>query len=134
MGSEAEFLALAEHRHEEWVGDIDAVASWLGRLPRADGDQGKRRHIVVTCGKEPAIVAATWRGYGVRVQRYPVPPVKPSRYVGKDGAGDIFAGGFLYGLLRGSDIDGCVQMALHAAQGAVQRIGPKLHLKDKPPA
>merc|ERR1712087_253422 len=95
--------------------DIDAVVTWLGKLPRADGDPGKRRHIIATCGRQPTVVAATWQGYGVKVMRYPVPPVRAGRYVCKDGAGDAFVGGFLYALMHEADIDGCVQMALYAA-------------------
>jgi len=132
IGNEAEYLALAEHRREDLAGDIDAVATWLGRLPRADGDPGRRRHIIATCGRRPTVVASTWRGYGVKVQRYPVPPLKAGRYVSKDGAGDAFAGGFLYGLMQGADVDGCVQMALYAAHAAVQRTGPRFTFKDKP--
>ena len=29
--------------------------------------------------QEPSTVAATWKGYGVKVQRYPVPPIRAGR-------------------------------------------------------
>mmetsp|Transcript_52880 Transcript_52880/g.113340 ORF Transcript_52880/g.113340 Transcript_52880/m.113340 type:complete len:398 (-) Transcript_52880:57-1250(-) len=132
FGNEAEYLALAEHRKEEDCKGIDAVVTWLAKLPRADGDLSKRRHVVSTCGKQPTLVASTWQGYGVKVQRYPVPPVRAGRYVCKSGAGDAFAGGFLYALMNDADVDSCVQMALHAGHAAVQRTGPRLTFKDRP--
>merc|ERR1712173_21114 len=93
---------------------------------------GKRRHIVATCGKNPAVVASTWRGYGVKIRRYPVQPIRAGRYVCKDGAGDAFAGGFIYALMHEADTDSCVQLALYAAHVAVQRTGHRLVFRDKP--
>ena len=53
------------------------VATWLARMPRSDGEKGgKRRHVIITCGEKPTVVASTWKGYGVKVQRFPVPPVR----------------------------------------------------------
>merc|ERR1712241_1241241 len=91
-----------------------------------------RRYIVATGGKNPAVVASTWKGYGVKVQRYPVQPIRAGRYVCKDGAGDAFAGGFLCGLIHEADVDSCVQMALYAAHIAVQRNGPRFAFRDMP--
>jgi adenosine kinase len=133
FGNEAEYLALADHRKHDMGKDIDSVVTWLAKQPRVDGDSRKRRHIVVTCGQQPTIVASTWRGFGVKVRRYQVPPVRPGRYVSKDGAGDAFAGGFLYALLHEADVDSCVLQGLYAARVAVQRTGPRFDFRDRPP-
>lgn len=133
FGSETEYMALAELKKTEGLAqDVDSVATWLARMPRSDGEVQRRRHIVVTCGSRPALVASTWRGYGVKVQRFPVPPVRNRTFVRKDGAGDAFAGGFLYGLMHEADVDSCVQLALYCASIAVQRTGPGYSFKDKP--
>ncbi|CAE7501966.1 ADK [Symbiodinium natans] len=133
FGSETEYMALAEQKKSEGLcQDVDSVATWLARMPRSDGEVERRRHIVVTCGSRPSLVASTWRGYGVKVQRFPVPPVRNRSFVRKDGAGDAFAGGFLYGLMHEADVDSCVQLALYCASVAVQRTGPGYSFKDKP--
>ncbi|CAJ1330609.1 unnamed protein product [Effrenium voratum] len=133
FGSESEYMALAEQKRGEGIGqDVDSVATWLAKMPRSDGDTQKRRHVVITCGDQPTILASTWRGYGVKVQRFPVPPVRSRSFARKDGAGDAFAGGFLYGLMHKADVDSCVQLALYCASVAVQRTGPGFSFKDKP--
>ena len=68
----------------------------------------------------------------MKVQRYPVPPVQAGRFVCKDGAGDAFAGGFLYGLMCQADLDSCMQCALYAADTAVRRTKPQFVFKYKP--
>jgi len=133
FGCEREYMALAEQKRSEGLAqDVDSVATWLAKMPRSDGENWKRRHVVITCGDKPTIVASTWRGYGVKVQRFPVPPVRSRSFVRKDGAGDAFAAGFLYGLMHEADVDSCVQMALYCASVAVQRVGPGFSFKDKP--
>lgn len=132
IGNESEYFELAEGQKDEMGRTIDDIVSWFAKHPRADGDPRRKRYVIATCGNRPTIVASTWRGYGVKVQRFPVPPVKSWRFVSKDGAGDAFAGGFLYGLMRSADLDSCVQMALYAAQVAVQRTKPAFTFKDRP--
>eukprot|EP00434_Breviolum_minutum_P023342 symbB.v1.2.020591.t1/scaffold1691.1/size105682/8 len=133
FGCEREYMALAEHKRSEGLGqDVDSVATWLAKMPRSDGENWKRRHVVITCGDKPTLVASTWKGFGVKVQRYPVPPVRSRSFVRKDGAGDAFAGGFLYGLMHEADVDSCVQMALYCASVAVQRTSPGFSFKGKP--
>lgn len=132
FGNESEYLELAEAQKDEMGRSIDDIVSWLAKHPRADGDPRRKRYVIATCGQRPTIIASTWRGWGVKVQRFPVPPVRAHRFVCKDGAGDAFVGGFLYGLMREADTDSCVQMALYAAQVSVQRTKPGFTFKDRP--
>lgn len=133
FGTEAEYLELAQGSglREDQRG-LDDIVTWLAKLPRVDADPLKRRYIVVTSGSRPVIVASTWQGYGVKVQRYPVPPVKAGRPVCKSGGGDAFAAGFLYGLLCETDLDNCMRCALYAAHVAVQRTGASFVFNDLP--
>merc|ERR1712039_175878 len=107
FGNESEFLALVTALKIGDGSSIDATVTTFAKIPRADGNDKKKRHIVVTCGTSPCIVASLWRGFGVKVQRFPVPPVRSGRFVSKDGAGDAFAGGFLYGLMNEANLESC---------------------------
>eukprot|EP00927_Polykrikos_kofoidii_P039676 TRINITY_DN34009_c0_g1_i1.p1 TRINITY_DN34009_c0_g1~~TRINITY_DN34009_c0_g1_i1.p1 ORF type:complete len:404 (-),score=72.67 TRINITY_DN34009_c0_g1_i1:59-1270(-) len=132
FGNETEFLELA-HAHREEVGPtFEDAAIWLSKIPRADGNENRKRHIVATFGTRPCIVASLWKGYGVRLSHFPVPPVRAGKFIAKDGAGDAFVGGFLYGLMHEADLESCVQMALFAAHGTVQRRRPGFRYKDRP--
>lgn len=130
FGNAAEYAKLAERLREDSESGIDEIAAWVAKMPQADPK--KKRYVVVTDGHAPAIVASTWRGHGVKVQRYPIPPIRTGRLQCKDGAGDAFAGGFLHGLMQQADLDTCVASALYAAQVAVQRQGPHFTFKDRP--
>ena len=85
-----------------------------------------------THGPEATIVGSTWKGFGVKVQRYPVPAVPAWRFATKDGAGDAFTGGLLYALMCNADLDSSVHMALYAAQVAVQRTKPGFDFANPP--
>merc|ERR1712139_335478 len=116
----------------EMCKSIDDVISALAKVPRADGHATKKRYIICTCGAQPTIVGSIWKGYGVKIQRYPVPTVRAWRFVTKDGAGDAFTGGLLYALMRRADLDSCVHLALYAAQMAVQRTKPGFTFDGRP--
>lgn len=133
IGNESEYMELAENQKDmEACKTLDDIISWLARQPRADGNAKKKRYVIATCGPRPTLVAATWRGYGVKVTRYPVPVVPAWHLHCKDGAGDAFTGGILYSLMMKASLDSCVHMALYAAQNAVQRTKPGFVFKDKP--
>lgn len=73
---------------------------------------------VIKLGKEGALVKS-----GDRLVH-----VKPNavRVLDTTGAGDMFAGGFLHGLLSGLDIDGAGRIAALCSEQAIQQIGAKL--------
>eukprot|EP00929_Paragymnodinium_shiwhaense_P008692 TRINITY_DN112651_c0_g1_i1.p1 TRINITY_DN112651_c0_g1~~TRINITY_DN112651_c0_g1_i1.p1 ORF type:complete len:410 (+),score=90.26 TRINITY_DN112651_c0_g1_i1:59-1288(+) len=131
FGNESEYTELAMAMREKTT-SVDDIAAWVAKIPRADGNERKKRQVMVTNGTKPVLVASLWRGHGVRVQKFPIPPLRAGKFVCKDGAGDAFAGGFLYGLTRDADLDSCVQTALFAAHGAVQRTRPFFWYKDRP--
>lgn len=83
---------------------------------------------------EVAIVACTDSEHGVHIladgQRWHVPAV-PTRIVDATGAGDLFAGAFLWGLTNGHDLETCGKMGNLAASEVISHIGarPEADLK-----
>lgn len=133
FGNESEYMELARAHKEDVDPGFEAAATWLAKMPRADGNERRKRLVIATNGTRPCVVASLWRGFGVKIQRFPVPPVRHGRFVCKDGAGDAFSGGFLFGLMKEADLESCVQMALYAAQGSVQRTKPEFAFNNRPP-
>jgi sugar/nucleoside kinase (ribokinase family) len=58
-----------------------------------------------------------------------VPAVK-AKAVNTNGAGDMFAGAFLYGITAGKDYKTAAELANKAAAMVVERFGPRLEAKD----
>ena len=83
---------------------------------------------------EVAIVACTDSENGVHVladgRRWHVPAV-PTDIVDATGAGDLFAGAFLWGLTHGHDLETCAKMGNVAASEVISHIGarPEADLK-----
>jgi sugar/nucleoside kinase (ribokinase family) len=83
---------------------------------------------------EVAIVACTDSEHGVHVlsggQRWHVPAV-PTQIVDATGAGDLFAGAFLWGLTNGHALEVCAKMGNLAASEVISHIGarPEADLK-----
>ncbi|MDP5085048.1 MAG: adenosine kinase [Yoonia sp.] len=83
---------------------------------------------------EVAIVACTDSEHGVHIladgQRWHVPAV-PTQIVDATGAGDLFAGAFLWGLTNGHDLETCGKMGNLAASEVISHIGarPEADLK-----
>jgi adenosine kinase len=55
-----------------------------------------------------------------------VPKLSNDHIVDTNGAGDMFAGGFLGALALGKDLDECVEIGHKLGQMCVGQIGPKL--------
>ncbi len=76
------------------------------------------QEFVVTRGAEGALV---WDGSGV-IEIEPV----PTKAIDTNGAGDLFAGAFLYGLTHGLSHAQAGRLASHAASAVVSKFGPRL--------
>lgn len=85
--------------------------------------------------REIAITACTDSENGVHIlsngQRWHVPAV-PTQIVDATGAGDLFAGAFLWGLTHGYDLETCGHMGNVAASEVISHIGarPEANLTD----
>ena len=77
---------------------------------------------------EVAIVACTDSEHGVHIlsgaDRWQVPAV-PTQIVDATGAGDLFAGAFLWGLTNGHDLQTCGKMGNLAASEVISHIGAR---------
>ena len=78
--------------------------------------------------QEVAIVAATESEKGAHIlwdgQHRPVPAI-PTRIVDATGAGDLFAGAFLWGLAEGRDLETCGRLGCIAASEIISHIGAR---------
>ena len=92
--------------------DLDEALTALQRLAR---------RFVVTRGAAPTVVFD-----GSRIVEVPSRPVQP---LDTTGAGDMFAGAFLYGLAQGWDVTEAARLANRAAGHLITTYGPRL---DKP--
>ncbi|MCS7014927.1 MAG: carbohydrate kinase family protein [Gemmatales bacterium] len=73
------------------------------------------RTAVITLGGEGAVLVSARERYRVGV--YPVP------FVDGSGGGDAFDAGYIYGLLRGYDALGCLQLASALGASCVRAVG-----------
>jgi len=84
---------------------------------------------------EVAIVACTHSEHGAHVlsggAHWHVPAI-PTTIVDATGAGDLFAGGFLWGLANGHALENCGRMGCIAASEVISHIGarPEADLRD----
>jgi sugar/nucleoside kinase (ribokinase family) len=83
---------------------------------------GVAEQLVVTLGKDGAIL---WDGH--RLIRI---PGRPARAVDTNGAGDLFAGAFLYGLTHGYNHQQAGELAVFASSLLVERFGPRLGVEE----
>lgn len=74
--------------------------------------------VVVTCGSRGAIISRD--GEQTAIAPFPVTAVD------SNGAGDAFAGAFLFGLSRGWPLAECGRLAARTAAQVVSRFGPRL--------
>lgn len=74
-----------------------------------------------------AVVTMSEKGARVRHEGkdYSVPPF-PTRAIDDTGAGDMFAGGFLYGLAQGMPVEEAGRLACYLASKVVSQLGPRL--------
>ena len=99
----------------------EEALSFTGAATTGDAFQSLKnvaKQFVVTRGPDGALV---WDGAGV-VEIAPV----PAKAVDTNGAGDLFAGAFLYGLATGLSHAQAGKLASHAASAVVSKFGPRL--------
>ena len=86
----------------------EALGALADAVPRA----------AVTCGPEGAVVRDG--GATVKIPGFPVEAVDTN------GAGDMFAGAFLYGITNGHDVSEAGRLAAYASSRIVAQYGPRL--------
>jgi len=99
----------------------DEAILWTGAATRDDAIkiiQEACPKFAITCGKEGAIVSD-----GIKISMVPGIPTTP---VDTTGAGDIFAGSFLYALSRGASYREAAMLANSAASLLISNYGARL--------
>jgi adenosine kinase len=116
--------------------DVADIAMALAEEPMADSR--RVRHVIITCADKPTIVSAPWCGHGMKVQMYPVQELRDvsgrpiARTAGSGVAGNSFAGGLLYALVMGCEIDECINMAHYAARQVLINGDEDIDFANKP--
>jgi adenosine kinase len=118
FGNETEARAYAEA--VGWETDsIEFIATRLSLVPMNEkGGKTRRRHVVITQGCEPTVVALNGH-----VTLHPIIKLESSKIVDTNGAGDSFVGGFLAALSKGKDVAECCKAGNHAASIIIQHSG-----------
>jgi sugar/nucleoside kinase (ribokinase family) len=106
FGNESEAEALGE---KLGLADksVKNVALELSKMAKTGSGS---RMVVITQGSESTVVAQDGK-----VTEYAVPKLTPEQIVDVNGAGDSFVGGFLASLLKGKNIQSCVDAGHYAA-------------------
>ncbi|XP_068710515.1 uncharacterized protein [Montipora capricornis] len=115
FGNETEAGIFAKEQ-EFGTEDLKEIALKMCSLPKVN--ESRSRMVVITHGKEPAIVVKDGT-----VTEYPIVPIKEEDIVDTNGAGDAFVGGFLSQLAQGKSIDDCVRCGHYAANYMIQQSG-----------
>lgn len=110
-----DILFCNEHEACLWA-ETDDLATAIAALHRLSP------LVVVTRGAEGAVVSESGRRTDIAAV--------PVRAVDTNGAGDAFAGAFLYGLSRDWTLARCGQLAARTAAQVVSRFGPRLAFAD----
>lgn len=108
------------------------VASQLASSSKSNAS--KPRLVVITQGadstlvasSQPSAVSSNIKPEDENPKTYAVPKLADDKIVDTNGAGDMFAGGFLGALALGKDIDECIEVGHKLGQICCGQIGPKL--------
>ncbi len=110
FANELELMALTEAK------DFDAAIAAI---------RGKCAIAAVTRSEKGSVIL-------VGDQTIPIAAEKVDKLVDSTGAGDLYAAGFLYGLTRGLDMEGCGRLGSLAAGEVISHVGarPQVSLKE----
>mmetsp|Transcript_17211 Transcript_17211/g.2845 ORF Transcript_17211/g.2845 Transcript_17211/m.2845 type:complete len:217 (-) Transcript_17211:31-681(-) len=114
FGNEDEAAKFAEV-HGLNNSNMEEIAQQMANLPKEGTNP---RTVVITQGKNNTVVATP-----TEVRTFAVNPIEESRIIDTNGAGDAFVGGFLAMLLKGNDLEKCVNGGHYAAGEIIQRSG-----------
>lgn len=132
--SEAAAYATAQGMADSSIGQI---ASSIANLPKSNAS--RPRLVLITQGADSTLVAssspASPESAAVKAnlttsdpnpKTFPVPKLAHDQIIDTNGAGDMFAGGFLGALALGKPLDVCVEMGHRCGQMCVGQVGPQL--------
>ena len=109
--------------------DVDLLFANRAEIEAMYETAGSFEAAMQAAAAEVAIVVATESENGCHVlangQRWQVPAI-PTRVVDATGAGDLFAGAFLWGLSEGHDLEACARMGNIAASEVISHLGARV--------
>ena len=94
-------------KHDIAPGNREETAKVIASLPKANGRRA--RHVIITQGKEPVIVASKHPDSEVTVTSVELTPIDRSLIVDTNGCGDSFVGAFFAANIQGHDVIDCVK-------------------------
>jgi len=121
IGNESEAAAWAQANDVKDT-DLSAIARAIAMFPRAEAST-RRRTVVITSGAESTHLA-TCESEEVKV--FPVHPLGDKDIVDTNGAGDMFAGGFIGALVSGKSNEEAVEVGHRLGAMCVGQVGPQL--------
>ncbi len=108
--------------------DVDLLFANRAEIEAMYEGAGSFEAALEAAAAEVEIVIATESEHGCHVlaesRRWHVPAV-PTRVVDATGAGDLFAGAFLWGLVEGHDLETCARMGNIAASEVISHLGAR---------
>ncbi|WWD21917.1 hypothetical protein CI109_106405 [Kwoniella shandongensis] len=131
IGNESEAAAYAE---AAGMGStpLAQVATTLAASSKSNAS--RPRLVIITQGADSTLVASSsasaspgnLKPTDENPKTFPVSKLSDDQIVDTNGAGDMFAGGFLGALAQGKSLDECIEVGHKLGQLCVGQIGPKL--------
>ncbi|KAF8598714.1 adenosine kinase [Ceratobasidium sp. AG-I] len=122
FGNESEAAAWAGANGLPTDASLSTIAKTLANLPKQN--PSRPRVVVITSGPDATIVAQS--GETVEPKVHGVSPLPASAIVDTNGAGDMFAGGYLGAVVLGKSTDEAVEIGHKLGAMCVGQIGPQL--------
>ncbi|KAJ1300514.1 hypothetical protein OPQ81_005327 [Rhizoctonia solani] len=122
IGNESEAAAWAAANGLETTSSLEVIAKTLANLPKINAS--RPRTVVITSGPDSTVICKSGQGEEPKV--YPVARLADNEIVDTNGAGDMFAGGFMGAIVAGKSIDEAVEVGHKLGAMCVKTIGPQL--------
>ncbi|CEL58690.1 adenosine kinase [Rhizoctonia solani AG-1 IB] len=122
FGNESEAAAWAAANGLASDTPLQDIAKTLANLVKHN--PSRQRTVVITSGPDATIVAKS--GHGEEPKTYAVTRLADNEIVDTNGAGDMFAGGFMGAIVAGKSIDEAVEVGHKLGAMCVKTIGPQL--------
>jgi adenosine kinase len=111
---------------------LSQVASTLSAFSKSNAS--RPRLVIITQGASSTLVSSSspspsssnLKATDENPKTYPVPKLARDKIIDTNGAGDMFAGGFLGALALGKDLDEAIGVGHRLGQMCCGQIGPKL--------
>jgi len=111
---------------------LSQVASTLSAFSKSNAS--RPRLVIITQGASSTLVSSSspspsssnLKATDENPKTYPVPKLAHDKIIDTNGAGDMFAGGFLGALALGKDLDEAIGVGHRLGQMCCGQIGPKL--------